>query len=118
MANQEDQRARAEVRPVKERIEDELLRIPGVTGVDIRRKVTKGKETEQVAIVVSVEKKKPKTALDKTELIPAEIDGVPTDVVEEKIVLQASSVLLDEAAEPLIDAFVAETGLIPAIGAP
>jgi hypothetical protein len=104
MANQEDQRARAEVRPVKERIEDELLRIPGVTGVDIRRKVTKGKETEKVAIVVSVEKKKPKTSLDKTELIPAEIDGVPTDVVEEKIVLQASSVLLDEAAEPLIDA--------------
>ena len=104
MANQEDQRARAEVRPVKERVEDELLRIPGVTGVDIRRKITKGKETEKVAIVVSVEKKKPKSALDNAELIPAEIDGVPTDVVEEKIVLQAASVLLDEAAEPLIDA--------------
>ena len=54
--------------------------------------------------MVYVEKKKPKSALDDAELIPAEIDGIPTDVVEEKIVLQAASVLLDEAAEPLIDA--------------
>jgi S1-C subfamily serine protease len=99
----EDQRARAEVRPVKERVEDQLLNMPNVTGVDIRRKVTKGKETDRIAIVVSVAKKKPRSALSSEEVIPAEIDGIPTDVVEEQIVLHNDRVLLDEVA-PLIDA--------------
>lgn len=103
MTSPEAHRARAEARPVKERVEDRLLSIPGVTGVDIRRKVTKGKETEQMAIVISVKKKKPKSALSQEELIPSEIEGIPTDVVEEEIVLHDDRVLLEEAA-PMIDA--------------
>src|SRR3954447_10978059 len=99
----EDQRARAEVRPVKERVEDQLLSMPNVTGVDIRRKVTKGKETDRLAIVVSVAQKKPRNALSSEEVIPTEIDGIPTDVVEEQIVLHNDRVLLDEVA-PLVDA--------------
>jgi hypothetical protein len=103
MTPEDQERARAEVRPVKERVEDQLLRLPDVTGVDIRRKVTKGRETDRVAIVVSVRKKKPKSALSKDEVIPPEIDGIPTDVVEEEIVLHSDRVLLDEVA-PLVDA--------------
>ena len=103
MATPEEHRARAEVRPVKERVEDDLLKLPGVTGVDIRRKVTKGKETDRVAIVVSVSKKKPKGSLGKEEMIPAEIDGIPTDVVEEEIVLHSERVALEDVAA-LVDA--------------
>jgi hypothetical protein len=103
MTNHEEHRARAEIRPVKERVEDDLLRREGVTGVDIRHKVTKGKKTDRIAIVVSVSKKKPKGALKAGEAIPAEIDGIPTDVVEEEIVPQSARVALDEAA-PLVDA--------------
>lgn len=84
--NHEEVQAKAVVRPVKERIEDELLKIPGVVAVDIDRKVTDGKTTDQMAIVVHVREKKSKRALKASEVIPAEIDGVVTDVIEEDII--------------------------------
>jgi hypothetical protein len=108
MATPEDRRARVQIRPVKERVEDELLRIPGVTGVDIRRKVTKGKETDQMAIVVSVKSKKPKSAVKEDELVPPEIDGIPTDVVEEEIVLHVAMEVLEDVAA-MVDATVYST---------
>jgi hypothetical protein len=73
---------------VKQRVEDELLARPEVTAVDISHKITKGKKTDQLAIVVSVKKKKPKGELKADERIPEEIDGIPTDVVEDEVVLQ------------------------------
>src|SRR5215470_5294650 len=93
----------AQIRPVKQRIEDELLSRPGVVGVDINEKISGGKPTGELAIVVYVEKKKPKTELAKGELIPAEIDGIPTDVKEEHIELHSSRVALAEVV-PLVDA--------------
>jgi hypothetical protein len=96
-------RTHSEIRPVKESIEDRLLALPGVEAVDIREKVTDGKPTGELAIVVSVSRKKPKTQLSKDETIPAEVDGIPTDVVEEKIVLHAASMML-EPAEVQVDA--------------
>ncbi|HWI70874.1 MAG TPA: hypothetical protein VNT55_02895 [Baekduia sp.] len=93
----------AAIRPVKQRIEDELLARPGVVGVDINEKVSKGKPTGQLAIVVYVEQKQPKSKLKSDELIPAEIDGIPTDVKEEKIELYtAKEALLDVVG--LVDA--------------
>ena len=41
--NHEEMQAKATVRPVKERIEDELLKIPGVTAVDIAFKELDGR---------------------------------------------------------------------------
>ena len=93
----------AQIRPVKERIEDELLSRPGVTGVDINEKVSNGKPTGELSIVVYVEKKKPKSRLSAGEAIPAEIDGIPTDVKEEKIELQADRVALADIV-PFVDA--------------
>jgi hypothetical protein len=93
----------AAIRPVKQRIEDELLARPGVVGVDINEKVSKGKPTGELAIVVYVEEKKPKGKLGAGEAIPAEIDGIPTDVKEEKIELQAARVALVDVV-PLVDA--------------
>ena len=84
--NHEEVQAKAVVRPVKERIEDELLKIPGVTAVDIAFKVTDGKTTDQMAIVVHVREKKPKKSLKAGETVPAVIEGVVTDVIEEDII--------------------------------
>jgi hypothetical protein len=93
----------AQIRPVKQRIEDELLSRPGVVGVDINEKVSDGKPTGELAIVVYVEKKKPKSQLSAAEAIPAKIDGIPTDVKEEKIELHAAKVALVDVM-PMVDA--------------
>jgi len=73
-----------EVRRVKERAEAELLRLPGVTGVDIGPKIVDGRETGQLSIRVYVSKKHD---VPETEAIPRQIDGVPTDVVERHYLL-------------------------------
>jgi hypothetical protein len=93
----------AQIRPIKQRIEDELLSRPGVTGVDINEKITDGNPTGELAIVVYVEKKKPKSQLSAGEAIPAKIDGIPTDVKEEQIELHAAKVALVDVV-PLVDA--------------
>lgn len=92
-----------EIRPVKQRVEDDLLARPGVVGVDINEKVTRGKPTGQLAIVVYVQHKKGKNQVPKDELIPPEIDGIPTDVKEERIELHTASVALATLA-PQVDA--------------
>jgi hypothetical protein len=84
----------ASIRPVKRRVEDELLAREGVTGVDIDTKKTGGQDTGTLSIVVFVKSKKPPKNLKAAELIPSEIDGIPTDVVEEDIVLHAGASML------------------------
>jgi hypothetical protein len=56
-----------------------------------------------LSIVVYVEKKKAKSQLSAGEAIPATIEGIPTDVKEEKIELHAARVALVDVV-PLIDA--------------
>ena len=60
------------LRAVKRSIEDSLLAIPGVTGVDI----------EDGAIVAFVEEKKPLAELPEDERIPSRVDGVRIRVRE------------------------------------
>jgi len=67
------------VRRVKEQVERELLALPNVTGVDIGQKTVDGEKTDQLAIVVYVSEKKDVPSEDQ---VPAEIQGVPTDVVQ------------------------------------
>lgn len=71
----------------KETAEARLLKIPGVTGVDVGYKEVKGKKTGIIAIRVLVEKKKKKTDVPAAERIPETIDGHPTDVIERKFEL-------------------------------
>ena len=68
------------IRNVKAQKEDELMSIPGVTGVDIGKKIVKGSKTDEIAIRVFVQKKKDK--VPEGQRIPKEIDGVKTDVME------------------------------------
>ena len=97
------QETRALIRPVKESIEDDLLAREGVVGVDIAEKVSDGKPTGQLSIVVFVQKKKPGARIARGQLIPKEIDGVPTDVQELEIELQSAMVKLDDVVG-LVDA--------------
>ncbi len=98
MATQPEQAAqRAAIRPVKESVEDQLIAKPGVVAVDIAEKVTDGKKTGELSIVVFVEEKKPKSKLGKGALIPEEIDGVKTDVQELVIELQPAFRQVEDA---------------------
>jgi hypothetical protein len=107
MATEPENEARAAIRPVKERVEDALIAQPGVVAVDIGHKVSKGVSTGELSIVVYVDKKKPKSALPKDQVIPVEIDGIKTDVKELTIELQPARELADGSA--FVDATVYPT---------
>jgi hypothetical protein len=73
------------IRAVKAQASERLLAIPGVHSVAIGAKKVGGEKTAEPAIVVFVTSKKPLGELTPQEVIPAEIDGVKTDVVEEEM---------------------------------
>jgi hypothetical protein len=72
------------VREVQAKARARLLAIPGVHSIAIGPKVVAGKRTDEPAIAVFVTKKRPLSELRPEEVIPPEIDGVKTDVIEEK----------------------------------
>jgi hypothetical protein len=59
-----------------------LLAIPGVHMVALGSKVKSGAPTFETAILVYTTRKRPLTEITEAERIPAEIAGIPTDVVE------------------------------------
>jgi hypothetical protein len=48
----------------------------------LRRRIRDGREVEEEVIRIYVSRKVDASALDLKDLIPSEIDGIPTDVVE------------------------------------
>jgi hypothetical protein len=70
--------------PLKAAVEQKLIALPGVTGVDIGFKETGGEKTPVYAIIVFVERK---GVYDAEDEIPHLIQGVPTDVIEAKFEL-------------------------------
>lgn len=73
-----------EIRRIKETHESRLLSIPGVTGVDIGFKTVKGQKTNEPAIRVYVEEKKDESMLPAEQIIPKEIEGVKTDIIQRR----------------------------------
>ncbi len=59
---------------------------PNVVGVGVGRKFVRGKETDELSIAVSVIKKLPEASLRMEEIIPKEIEGIKTDVIETGII--------------------------------
>ena len=59
-----------------------LFAIPGVHAVGVGTKIIGGQFTEEPVVMVFVERKKPLAELPPDEVIPAEIDGVRTDVYQ------------------------------------
>jgi hypothetical protein len=81
------------VREIKKAARGRLLAIPGVHAVAVGPKTVGGKPTDEISIRVYVVKKKPPSELRAEEMIPAEINGVKTDVIESdvpRILLDAS----------------------------
>lgn len=76
---------REKVRCVKQQVEDDLLKIPGVVGVDIGCKVIDGKKTDILAILIYVEEKK--KDVHEEHMIPKQIQGIPTDIIQRKFEL-------------------------------
>jgi hypothetical protein len=70
------------VAEVRARHEQELLRYPNVVGVAIGSRMRQGAPTGEPCLVVYVERKLPPDQLAEGELLPAEVEGVPVDVVE------------------------------------
>ena len=90
------------IRAVKLKNENTFLNLPGITGVDIGRKISKGKMTDETAIRIYVTKKLANRDLPEAERIPKEIDGVKTDVIERRYVLHQAQVALQEV-RPRVD---------------
>ncbi len=72
--------ARAQI--VRQAHEAELLRMTNVVGVGVGLRTRGGRRQREVALVVMVRQKVPRTMLAEADVLPAEIDGVPVDVVE------------------------------------
>jgi hypothetical protein len=77
-----------EIRKIKKRAEKELLKLPGVVGVDVGYKYIGGKKTDALAIRVLVKNKKDITG---ENAVPKEIKGIPTDVIERTIELKSDN---------------------------
>ena len=75
------------IRRAKASAEGELLKRKGVVGVGVGKKIVKGKKSQEMSIRVYVKKKLPKAKVARKDMIPAEIDGYKTDVIERKFVL-------------------------------
>ena len=71
------------------RIRDEWLQRPGVTAVDIGLKWTAGRLTNQVALRVHITRKKSLSELTEDERFPAQLEGMPIDIIEANYVLHA-----------------------------
>ncbi len=80
-----------EIRAVKQKHGVKMMAKKNVVGLGVGYKETKGVKTDRMALVVMVTKKVSAEQLKKRDVIPAEIEGVITDVIEvgEIVALQA-----------------------------
>jgi hypothetical protein len=72
----------AEINFVRGKHQSSMLERENVVGVGVGYKVHRGKQTDELCLVVLVSKKLPVEAVDPKSLVPKSIDGVNTDVVE------------------------------------
>ena len=70
------------VKEIKAKYEQELLSKPNVVGLGIGYREVEGQMTDQVGLIVMVRRKVPRAQLAPQEVIPAQIEGIPTDVRE------------------------------------
>src|SRR6476660_7285815 len=72
------------------RVTAQLQHIDGLVGVAVALKQKGGMTTDDIVLGVVVKQKKPLTALSADQVIPAAIEGVATDVVEQRLAASAS----------------------------
>ena len=69
-----------DVRQLLAEAKKELFGKPNVTATGVGYKIVKGRPTEELALICSVNSKKSKKFLVESEMIPASIQNIPTDV--------------------------------------
>ncbi len=72
----------AEISFVRGKYQSSMLDRENVCGVGVGYKVHRGKQTDELCLLVLVSRKLPKDALDSRALVPKSIEGVTTDVIE------------------------------------
>lgn len=70
------------IRQVKEATKDTILAKSNVVGIGVGFKEVRGKRTSDVSVVVLVREKLPLASLASRDLVPKQVSGVPTDVVQ------------------------------------
>ena len=70
------------IRAAKAKFERFLLERANVVGVGIGRKVVDGRETDEPAVIVFVERKLPEAQLKRRDIVPKALDEAKTDVIE------------------------------------
>jgi hypothetical protein len=80
----------------KNDVEAQFLAMPGVTAVDVGYKEVGGVLTDRLAIRVHVQKKGGRIPADQR--VPAEVDGIVTDVLERTYELQVAEQAIDVTA--------------------
>jgi hypothetical protein len=73
---------RAEIAFIKGKHTESILDRDNVVGLGVGFKVHRGKQTDEMCVVVLVTKKLPFQALDPAAIVPKSLDGVKTDIVE------------------------------------
>ena len=74
--------ALSEAKKIREKYEEILMRKKGVVGCVVGYKHIAGEKTDQICVICYVLKKIPANQLDEADLVPAIIEGIPTDVIE------------------------------------
>jgi len=64
----------------------QLLDRTNVVAAGVGYKITGGQKTSTLSIVCSVSKKVAASQLSSTDLVPATLDGMPTDVIETGVI--------------------------------
>lgn len=83
-----------EVVEIKQSVEEKIMAMNGVTGIDVGYKYKDGRRTSEISIRVHVAKKSKNVS--KGDAIPKEIDGIPTDVLQDVFEPQWLKVKEDE----------------------
>ena len=79
----DEQRQVERAQTAKERAAERLRRYPNVVGVGVGYKNVQDQPTSTVSVRIYVDKKVPERELAPSEVVPKEVDGVPTDVIED-----------------------------------
>jgi hypothetical protein len=84
---------REHLKEVQMRNVEDLLNRQNVNAVDIGYKEIKGKKIDKLCLKIWVREKKPESELSPNEIVPKEIEGYVTDVIENE------AIFIDEKAE-------------------
>jgi hypothetical protein len=95
-----DPETMAHAEAVLQQVRDSWLRRPGVTAVDLGFRWRDGEITDELAIRVHVERKRPWAELHEWERFPKEVAGIPVDIIEATYKPQHAPAAVLESAAP------------------